>query len=164
MSELRVVNRQAKHTLALAKYPNTQPHWVADMSFATPEPILSAIRDRVAEGHFSYPNIPDTVYDSIQHWCRTRYNWEINRDWIIIVPNTMSAVRTAVRSAGGNSSIFFQRPNYSQLLNLASGFEFDSKEINLTLTDKPFDTNDLLEITKVRPSSVIYVTRQIQQG
>ncbi|WPO46649.1 aminotransferase class I/II-fold pyridoxal phosphate-dependent enzyme [Pseudomonas sp. S1Bt23] len=155
MSELRVVNRQAEHTLAMARYPGTQPHWVADMSFATPEPILSAIRARVAEAHFSYPNIPDTVYEAIRHWCGTRYNWEIRREWIVIVPNTISGVRVGVKSTDKNKSFFLQRPNYGKLLNLGSGFEIIPKEIDITTTGKPFVASDLAEIERTRPSSVV---------
>ncbi|CAI9006915.1 aminotransferase class I/II-fold pyridoxal phosphate-dependent enzyme [Pseudomonas chlororaphis] len=155
MSRLRVVNRQAKHTLAISKYPDTQPHWVADMPFATPEPILSAIRDRVAEGHFSYPSIPDTIYDSIQHWCRTRYNWEIKYEWLVIVPNTMSGIRVGVKSVYKNRLFFLQRPNYGKLLNLANGFDIAPKEIDVTLSGKPFVASDLLEIKRSCPSAVV---------
>ncbi|MDO7928331.1 aminotransferase class I/II-fold pyridoxal phosphate-dependent enzyme [Pseudomonas sp. KFB-139] len=155
MNELRVIHRQAKHTLALAKYPEAQPHWVADMSFATPEPVLSAIKDRVAEGHFSYPNTPDTLYDAIQHWCKTRYQWDIDREWIVIVPNTMSGVRTGVKSVCEKGPLFFQRPNYSKLLNLSSGFDVESRIINPAMAGTPFYANDFLEIKRARPSAVV---------
>ncbi|MGE7958410.1 aminotransferase class I/II-fold pyridoxal phosphate-dependent enzyme [Pseudomonas sp. NPDC089530] len=155
MSELRVVNRQEKNTLAVARYPGTQPHWVADMSYATPEPILSAIRERVAEGHFSYPNIPDTVYEAIRNWCRTRYNWEICREWIAIIPNTISGVRVGVKSVCKNRSFFLQRPNYGKLLNLGNGFEIEPKAIDIATTGKPFVASDLLKIARTRPSAVV---------
>ncbi|MCV4342578.1 aminotransferase class I/II-fold pyridoxal phosphate-dependent enzyme [Pseudomonas capsici] len=151
MNELRVAQRQAKHTLALAKYPEAQPHWVADMAFTTPPPILAAIGDRIAEGHFSYPNLPDTLYEAIVHWCKTRYQWTIDREWIVIVPNTMSGVRTGVKSVCKKGPIFFQRPNYSKLLNLSSGFDVESKVI----TGTPFHANDFLEIKRCRPSAVV---------
>lgn len=155
MNTLRIANRLKHNTLALAKYPGAQPHWVADMSFATPEPILLAINKRVMERHFSYPNITDTVYRSIQHWCNTRYDWTINRDWIVVIPNTMSGVRTGVKSVHNSAVIYTQHPNYHKLLDIGKSFDVDIRSVDTSASRKPFSTHDLQSIALVNPSAVV---------
>lgn len=155
MTGLRPITRQAKNTLALAKYPGAQPHWVADMGFATPDPILSAVRERIEEGHFSYPNIPRSVYKSIQQWCIKQYDWGIREEWIVIVPNTISGVRISIKSTCPHGTIAVQSPNYGKLLNLSKGFNFTQWAIALTENSKPFTTSDLGQIRRTRPSAII---------
>ena len=155
MTGLRSITRQAENTLALAKYPEAQPHWVADMGFATPDAILSAVRERIEEGHFSYPNIPRSVYDSIQHWCKKQYGWHIHKEWIVIVPNTISGVRTAIKSTCSHGSIVLQSPNYSKLLNLSKGFNLTPWTIELADNGRPFTRSDLCHIKQTKPSAVI---------
>lgn len=155
MNALRAITRHATNTLALAKYPGTDPHWVADMSFATPDPILQALKDRVDEGHFSYPHISESVYDSIQYWCKNRYRWKINREWIVIVPSVMSGVEIAVKSVDLGGPFFFQSPCYSKLYNLGRVLGLRMHEINVSNKDIPFKESDLLAIKKISPSAVV---------
>ncbi|MDR9862706.1 MULTISPECIES: MalY/PatB family protein [Pseudomonas] len=155
MTSLRAANRLASNTLALARYPDTQPHWVADMAFATPEPILSAISKRVMEGHFSYPHAPESLYGSIQSWCKTRYAWDVDRDWIVIVPNTISGVRNAVKCLYDYGSIFTQRPNYHKLLDIGKSFDVEAIEIDTQLSQKPFTVSDLQKISLENPCAVV---------
>ena len=48
------------------------PFWVADMDFATPEPILQAIRDRCDHPLFGYGIRSEEYFQSIQDWLRER--------------------------------------------------------------------------------------------
>ncbi|MFQ6592862.1 MULTISPECIES: MalY/PatB family protein [Pseudomonas] len=155
MTELRPITRQAENTLALAKYPEAQPHWVADMAFATPDAIISAVRKRIEEGHFSYPNIPYSVYESIQHWCKNQYDWSIQKEWIVIVPNTISGVRTAIKSTCPQGTVMLQSPNYNKLLNLSKGFHLTPYTIELTDNGRPFTLSDLRHIKQTNPSAIV---------
>lgn len=155
MNPLRIANRSEQNTLALARYPGAQPHWVADMSFATPEPILRAITERVKEGHFSYPKLAETVYQSIQHWCATRYDWVINREWIVIIPNTISGVRTGVKSVYKSGTIFTQQPNYHKLLDIGKSFDAGITTIDINTSHIPFSVHDLQSIALENPSAVV---------
>ncbi|WP_454796218.1 hypothetical protein [Klebsiella quasipneumoniae] len=48
--------------------------WVADMAFATPEPILQAIRDRLDRKILGYTKIYDEEYYEIfGSWCERQY-------------------------------------------------------------------------------------------
>lgn len=155
MNELREVYRDPKNTLALAKYPGTLPHWVADMSFGTPESVLDALKKRVGEGHFSYSAVPDIAYDAIQHWCNSRYQWEIEREWIVIVPTVMCGMDVGVKTVNRDQPLFYQRPNYSKLLTLGQSHRVRAYEIEVTHMHQPFRDCDLQAIKRTHPSAVV---------
>ena len=155
MSGLDSVERHSDNTLALSKYPGARPYWVADMSFATPDPILAAIKKRVEEGHFSYPCISAAVYNSIQHWCRTRYDWDIDTNWIVLVPTVMQGVNIGLLSASVTKTVFLQRPNFSKILAIPANFKFEVNFIETLTSRKPFNEVDLVNIASTRPSAII---------
>lgn len=155
MNELREVNRHSENTLAMSQYPGSQPHWVADMSFGTPETVLDALKNRVDEGHFSYCAVPDTVYDSIQHWCSTRYHWKIEREWIVLVPTIMCGMEVGVKTVSRGQPLFYQRPNYSKLMTLGQYCGGQVHEIDVASMRQPFRDFDLHAIRSTQPSAVV---------
>jgi len=62
------------------------PFWVADMDFATPEPVLDAIRDRCDHPVFGYGIRSDEYFQSIQDWLRERHQWDVPREWMMFCP------------------------------------------------------------------------------
>ena len=155
MNELREVKRHSTNTLAMSKYPGSQPHWVADMSFGTPETVLEALKNRIDEGHFSYSAVSDSVYEAILHWCTTRYHWDIQRDWVVIVPTLMCGMEVGVKTVSSGQPLFYQRPNYSKLITLGQSAGGHAYGIELIHTRLPFSDSDLEAIKNTRPSAVI---------
>ena len=57
-------------------YPSgVLPFWVADMDFRAPAPILDALTCRTAHGIFGYTQVKDDYFAVLQHWFKTRHNW-----------------------------------------------------------------------------------------
>ena len=54
--------------------------WIADMDFKSSDEIIDKLRERVDHGVFGYNFIPDSTYESIINWAKTRYNWDIKRN------------------------------------------------------------------------------------
>lgn len=55
--------------------------WVADMEFATPKPILDAIRRRLDRRILGYTSIYDSsYYDVFSGWCKKMYGWEFPKE------------------------------------------------------------------------------------
>ena len=51
----RVIDRRATDSNKWRKYPaDVLPLWVADMDFASPEPVVRALRERVEHGVYGY--------------------------------------------------------------------------------------------------------------
>ena len=62
------------------------PFWVADMDFATPEPVLDAIRARCEHPVFGYGIRSDEYFQSIQDWLSERHQWDVPREWLMFCP------------------------------------------------------------------------------
>ena len=54
----RVIPRRPTDSIKWNQYDaNVLPLWVADMDFVSPEPVIRALHERVAQGIFGYPSI-----------------------------------------------------------------------------------------------------------
>lgn len=80
------------------KVKDILPMWVADMDFRSPEPVIEALR-RVAErGIFGYTGAPDSYYDAVIAWMRRRHGWNIEREWFVLTPGVVPALRLLVKA------------------------------------------------------------------
>ena len=69
------------------------PMWVADMGFATPPEIISAIQDRLDKRIFGYTKIFDPKYfKAFAQWSRERYGWEFKKEELLTSPGIIPAL------------------------------------------------------------------------
>ena len=55
--------------------------WVADMEFATPQPIIDAVKARLDRRIMGYTMMfKDDYYNSFANWCKTMYDWSFPRE------------------------------------------------------------------------------------
>lgn len=96
------------------------PFWVADMDFATPEPVIDAIRKRCDHPVFGYGIRSDEYYESIQGWIRDRHQWDVPREWMMFCPPSsivgIYGVVSCLTEPG--QSIAAPVPTYGPLLGL----------------------------------------------
>ncbi len=76
------------------------PMWVADMDFRSPPPIINALKKRVEHGIFGYTDEPDELFEAIILRMKKLYNWEIKREWIILLPGLVSGINAVSRAFG----------------------------------------------------------------
>lgn len=82
------------------------PLWVADMDFAVSDEIISALSERLKHPVFGYNLRLDDFYEAIISWQERRFDWKVQKNWIIAVPGLVPAISLAVLSLtepGGNS-------------------------------------------------------------
>ncbi len=72
------------------------PLWVADMDFAAPECVTSALASRVSDGVFGYSLPPDGYFDALRLWMLEGHGWDIRRDWILSCTGVVTAVSAAI--------------------------------------------------------------------
>lgn len=78
------------------------PMWVADMDFAAPPAVLSALHARVAQAHFGYCEPRPSLLEAVQHTLRQDYGWEIDTDWLIWLPGLVSGLNVVCRAIEGD--------------------------------------------------------------
>ena len=59
------------------------PMWVADMDFAAPPAVRSALTARVAHGVFGYPHVTADVRDAVLLHLERDLGWQVDADWLV---------------------------------------------------------------------------------
>lgn len=92
---------------------NAMPMWVADMDFEIPSPIAKAIADRASHPVFGYTLLTPEYKEAVCHWMRTRHNWDMLSEWLVVVPNVVGAINIAIRAfTNPNDKVLIQEPVY----------------------------------------------------
>ncbi|MBM3293900.1 MAG: putative C-S lyase [Candidatus Aminicenantes bacterium] len=93
--------------------PEVIPMWVADMDFAAPPAVVAAVSERAAHGAFGYHYVPPSFWEAVVEWLRTRWRWEIRREWLIRSPGTVTALNLCVRAfTEPGDGVIVQTPVY----------------------------------------------------
>ena len=96
--------------------PNTLPLWVADMDFETVPEVKERLKEVADRGIYGYSMLGDGYYDALKNWFSTRFNWQIENDWVIATPGVVFALAAAVRAyTKEGDSVMIQRPVYHRL-------------------------------------------------
>ena len=73
------------------------PMWVADMDFKSPPEVVDAFKERIEKGTYGYTYIDDEWYDSYIHHFKTRFNFEIKKEWLVFSTGVIATISSAVR-------------------------------------------------------------------
>ena len=77
--------------------PDVLPLWVAEMDYPTAPAVLDAIRACVENEEFGYPPIgEDTLPTATADWCRQRYGWNVEAEWVRVVPDVLKGIEVAI--------------------------------------------------------------------
>ena len=77
---------------------NLLPFTISDMDFEAPKEIIDAVINRVNHKVFGYSRWNhDDFKDSIKLWYEKRFNFSINKEWILYSPSVMYSVSNFIR-------------------------------------------------------------------
>ncbi|ORV16484.1 MalY/PatB family protein [Mycobacterium celatum] len=77
--------------------PDVLPLWIAEMDFPTAPAVRDAVRACVANEEFGYPPVgEDTLPRATADWCRRRYGWHVEPEWVRVVPDVLKGMQTVV--------------------------------------------------------------------
>ena len=92
---------------------DVMPMWVADMDFAVPEPITSALQARANHPVFGYSIAPESAYEALMDWLRIKHNWQVKREWIVLTPGVVPSLNLVVAAlTAENAGVIVQPPVY----------------------------------------------------
>ena len=96
------------------KFPeDILPYWVADMDFKTAPPIIDAIKKRSDHGVFGYTLPKEDYYNVINDWFKNHFNFNFEKEWLVLTPGVVLAICTAIRSlTSEGDSVIIQQPVY----------------------------------------------------
>jgi len=96
------------------------PFWVADMDFATPGPIVDAIRKRLEHPVFGYEERAPKYVDAVAGWLARRHGWEVPREWLMFCPpSSIVAIYGLIQELSKpGEAIAVPTPTYGPLIDL----------------------------------------------
>src|ERR1700730_19068451 len=116
----RIIERRNTESNKWHKYPpDVLPLWVADMDFASPEPVIRALRERVEHGVFGYGVEQPELHQVMQDRFLKRFGWTVEPDAIVLMPGVTPGNNTACRAFGvTGDGVLMQLPVYPPILRL----------------------------------------------
>src|SRR5699024_11795608 len=72
--------------------------WVADMDFKAPQAVNYALIKRAEHGIYGYTFTDSKVRDSIVHWIKKRFDWDVNEDWLSFSPGVVTTLHMAIQT------------------------------------------------------------------
>lgn len=119
----RVASHAVKYAARQATFgtEDVQPMWVADMDFAVPEAVTRALVERAQHPIYGYTLPPDSVYGALIAWMRKRHGWQIEREWILLVPGVVPSLNAAVMAlTEPGEGVIVQPPVYFPFFSAAT--------------------------------------------
>ncbi len=135
------------------------PFWVADMDFATPAPILEAIRARSQHPVLGYEKRTDDYREAVWTWLRDRHQWDVPTEWLMFCPpsSIVGIHGLIVSMTEPGSSIAAQSPTYGPLQDLI--VQNDRRFIRTVFKETGgklvFDADDLAD--KLEPDTRMFI-------
>ncbi|MBU2610317.1 MAG: aminotransferase class I/II-fold pyridoxal phosphate-dependent enzyme, partial [Chloroflexi bacterium] len=116
----RLIERRGSNAIKWEFYPaDVLPLWVADMDFPAPEPVLAALRARVAHGIFGYEAPPKKLMEVVVQRMANLYGWQVTPEMVVLTPGVISGVNLAARvTCQPGDGILIQTPVYPPFLDM----------------------------------------------
>ena len=93
------------------------PMWVADMDFASPQPIIDALARRVEHGVFGYGLESQPLKRALVERMMRLYGWEIRPEEILFLPGLVSGLNVVSRAIGDRGDgVLINTPVYGPFL------------------------------------------------
>ena len=118
-NNFKAINRSNTYTTkyddAIKKFgtDDLMPLWVADMDLASPLCVQETLKKRAMHPVYGYTVYPPRYYNAIQGWMQKRFDWQIEKEWIVpcygVVPSMTLAIKAYSKKGDG---VVIQSPIY----------------------------------------------------
>ena len=98
------IERRGSDSIKWDKYAGRDilPLWVADMDFAAPPAVLTALHERIAHGVFGYGHASPALVEAVLAHLHSEYDWPIEAEWLVWLPGLVSGLNIACRAVDGD--------------------------------------------------------------
>lgn len=158
-------NHSTKYNELMQKFgvEDVIPLWIADMDFATAEPVVRALKEKADHGIFGYVYGPDEYFDSFIRWQKRRYGWEVKKELLSFSIGIVPALGALIRQfSEKGDKILIQTPVYSEFYDINHDNERTVIENRFIEKDGVYtpDFKDLEEKLKEKPKLLIFCNPQ----
>ena len=129
----REIDRRTTDSVKWTRYPpDVLPMWVADMDFASPEPVVQALRQRIDHGVFGYAAAPVELTEVFTHRLAQLYRWSVSPRHVLLLPGVVPAIHVACRAfTRPAEAVLVQTPVYPPIRSLPARCGRHCRELTL---------------------------------
>lgn len=89
------------------------PLWVADMDFAAPPEVITALEQRARHGIYGYTATMEGYNQAIINWMTESHGWSIEQEWIQYAPGVVLALFLLIKALSQpGDAVIIQKPVY----------------------------------------------------
>jgi len=144
--------------------PKIIPAWVADTDFASPPAVRERLSRYISEHGvlgYSEPSHMTPLTDVILRWCRERYGWTVEKNWIVHLPGVVPGFNVGLRALkhpARKEKCLVQVPNYPPMLSAPGLNDFEMSGVR-TIKDGKRWTLDLEQLEKLAkdPETTVFL-------
>lgn len=108
------------------------PLWVADMDFASPEPVVRALRERAEHGVYGYVYEEPEFFEVVADRIHKRYGWKVGPEAVVLLPGVIAGLNMGARVfAAPGDGLLEQVPVYPPILRCPSNMGLTRDEAPL---------------------------------
>ncbi len=130
----QLINRRESDSVKWNHYADgVLPMWVADLDFRAPEPVITALRERVEHGVFGYGVESSKLREVLVERLARLYNWQVEPDALVFLPGVVTGFNLACRAyATPGDGVLVQTPVYPPILAAPGSSCLARDEMQLT--------------------------------
>lgn len=89
------------------------PLWVADMDFQSPPEVLEALMCKLEHGIIGYPTVPDSLFEAVTNWQKTRHGWDVEKEAVSWCPGVVAGLAFSLMAyTKPGDGVIIQTPVY----------------------------------------------------
>ncbi|MFV0559051.1 MAG: MalY/PatB family protein [Enterococcus sp.] len=115
----QLINRRNTHSVkwdsieTIHHQTDLLPLWIADMDFAAPQAVQTALQEFVSSGIYGYSLFADSLYEAIINWEKRKHQFQLTKQEILFAPGVVPSIATAIQTFSKvNDGILINDPVY----------------------------------------------------
>ncbi|WP_050616216.1 MalY/PatB family protein [Bacillus testis] len=153
------------------------PMWVADTDFASPQEITDALVKRAQHPVYGYTGATKEVYDSVIHWLKDVYGWNVSKQAISFSPGVVSGFTMSILALSEpGDKILIHTPVYTPFFDtvknnnrelVTSPLTYTNGKLKINFEDLEAKLKDgvkiLLLCSPHNPGGIVWSASDLQQ-
>jgi cystathionine beta-lyase len=156
----QIIDRSNTSSAKWEKYraKDILPMWVADTDFAVAPQIQKALQQRVAHPVYGYTEVRKSLLDLLVARMQKLYRWDVDPNWIVMLPNVITAFYLACRARGkAGDAVYLPQVIYPPFAKSPSFYEMTTQPIPMRDSERRMIIDlDWLEQNPARPGQLIF--------
>ncbi len=147
------LDRRATDSLKWNRYadPNLIAMWVADMDFASPPPVLAALRRRLDHGVLGYSVPSPSLVQAVTGHLATEYAWEVDPLWLVWLPGVVPGLHASCRAFAMGGSVATHTPIYPPFLTAPQFAGLPTTTVPLAVRNGRYEFDFAVLEEQIRP-------------